>query len=104
MRATWRNSSTDVIAVCLRAAVDGPYFRDAEFGTLMALTRGEMAQVAADWPDVSRVRDAEAGVTNVLNHLLSYPHGHKLPMWEEDINDALTWWRSRSTRTGRRPS
>ncbi|MFI6316277.1 hypothetical protein ACIBG8_02095 [Nonomuraea sp. NPDC050556] len=81
-----------LIQKCLDAAVSGPYFEEWEFETLIGYTRDEIAA----WPDV----DAHDAVNNVLNMLLIYPHGHRLPAPGEEIAMALTRWRGEDTFDG----
>ena len=65
-----------LIGDCLRAAADGPFFKDWEFATLFGVERAEMKRIAEEWPKVDAddaiVSDA---VQNSLNNLLGYPHG-----------------------------
>ncbi|MEV7358070.1 hypothetical protein [Kitasatospora sp. NPDC091276] len=65
-----------IIEQCLDAAVNGPFFEDWEFHTLMGVTRDEIAAVAASWPSPPTAPDGEDDVVHsVLNNLLGYPHG-----------------------------
>jgi hypothetical protein len=67
-----------IVGQCLRAAVEGPFFPDWEFQTLIGVSREEIQRLALSWPS----RDADdAGTTNavvgVLNNLIGYPHGEE---------------------------
>ena len=64
-----------IVAECLAAAVDGPFFPDWEFQTLFGLTRDEVGHVRSEWPDVTNPDDAFIAVNNSLNNLIGYPHG-----------------------------
>ena len=73
-----------IIGECLRAAAEGPFFRDEgaddpywEFHSLFGLEREELAQIAVAWPNVEG-QDESVGlaVNNCLNNLLGYPHCH----------------------------
>ena len=72
----------DVIRRALAAAASGPYFPDWEFSTLMGMSRDEVAQVLATWPETAVLtsldrdpdRVQEIAVHAVLNNLLGYPH------------------------------
>lgn len=71
--------SDDEIALvreCLRAAVEGPFFPEWEFETLIGVDRVIVARVYTTWPDIS-VEPAEfsCAVLGSLNNLLRYPHG-----------------------------
>ena len=77
-------NDVDIIRRCLGATVDGPMFPDWEFYTLFGLTRDEIRDVLATWPDLPKVipdgYDTAASVrtvaiTNALANLLGYPHG-----------------------------
>jgi len=64
-------------------AVTGPYFPDWEFSTLIGLSREEVAEVLAAWPEATvttssesdPARVQESAVHGVLVDLLGYPHG-----------------------------
>ena len=68
-----------VIAKCLAAAVEGPFFPDWEFETLIGASRAEVLRGAtADPPTMAHI------AISVINNLLGYPHGR------EDTLEALT--------------
>src|SRR4051794_21444665 len=62
----------DTILRCLRAAVDGPFFGDADFRTLMGVDRKELGAIAERWPAFDE--ETAFAVHNVLGNLLWYPH------------------------------
>jgi len=72
-----------VIRRCLSVAVNGPYFPDWEFQTLMGVDRDEVEEVLDAWPEAVATSAWESdpfrlqviAVGNVLNNLLGYPHG-----------------------------
>jgi hypothetical protein len=66
----------DLVKQCLRAAVDGPYFPDWEFGTLIGATRDEIREIIASWPEVPK--DKLYLVRSVLGNLQGYPHGEEV--------------------------
>jgi hypothetical protein len=74
-----------IIKECLQAAVNGPFFPDWEFHTLMGFTREEIAAIAAAWPDSTEPDEQDDAVNNVLNMLLGYPHGYE-SRWHEYSN------------------
>jgi hypothetical protein len=77
-RAVARLSSSqlDLVAVCFRAIVDGPYITsDDEFHALMGAWRHEVTMVAEAWPrPVDGDVDTFTIVNNTLFSLLSFPH------------------------------
>lgn len=100
-----------VIGECLVAAVEGPFFPDCEFETLIALARDEVAGIARCWPDVD-VDDSRIGlaINNVMNWLRAYPH-QQYDRWSEYISvtpDEMSKiyhkWRALSGREDNRPS
>jgi hypothetical protein len=98
-------SDAELIRACLAAAVDGPFFPESEFATLMGLSRPEVAAVLSAWPETSDPATQELAVNNVLNNLLGYPHG-ELEAWAERIpaspaEVAALFSRLRSDDTGR---
>jgi hypothetical protein len=96
----------DVIQRCLQAAVDGPFFDDAELSTLFGLDRAAVAAVLDAWPAVTDDRDRAVG--NALDNLLGYPHGHHGPDFEQlvgvseaEVRAAFDRWRQRGSEGGR---
>ena len=88
----------DVLGACVRSAVNGPYFPDWEFHTLMGLSREEMAQVAHSWPALpssapsgysSASEMQQTAIANSANWLLGYPHGFSRERLEEDVGYSL---------------
>ncbi len=64
----------ETIRQCLAAAVNGPFFPESEFQTLIGLGRDEIAEVVRQWPAGMETERADLAVNNVLNNLLGYPH------------------------------
>src|SRR6185369_11446825 len=80
-----------IIALCLRAAVDGPFFPDGEFHSLFGMTRVEVLSVADRFPDVDEFDDEPGSnedtwlaINNCLLNLLGYPRGNER-VWEQWI-------------------
>jgi len=72
------SADLDVIRDCLRAAVDGPFFPDWEFATIMSVERHEMRKVLETWPQQTVDDDTFVCATiHALNNLLGYPHRMK---------------------------
>jgi hypothetical protein len=65
----------EVVGLALIAVLDGAFFPDWEFETLLGLTRSEMGGVVAGWPGNLRDPITEAAVFNALANLQGYPHG-----------------------------
>jgi hypothetical protein len=90
-----------VIREALAAAIDGPFFPEEEFVTLMGLTRDQMRQVLTNWPN-DRSEDVGRGVNNVLLHLGHQHDRHESERaWPEyssatprELRDALNHWRT----------
>ncbi|MFF4987377.1 hypothetical protein ACFY19_09315 [Streptosporangium saharense] len=87
MSAVERMSPEDlqIIKECLDAAVNGPFFPDWEFPTLMGFTREEIAAIAVAWPFSSEPDEQKSAVNNVLNMLLGYPHD-RASRWHEYLD------------------
>ena len=93
------NRDSEIIKNCLDAAVQGPFFPDWEFSTLMGFGRDEIRAIAESWPDTESPEDQDDAVNNVLNMLLGYPH-QKWSVWEQfstaeprEIAEVLARWR-----------
>jgi hypothetical protein len=90
----------DTIRAALGAAVRGPYFPDWEFGTLIGLTRPEVADLLATWPETTDPDAQDLAVNNVLLNLLAYPHGEDealsrdVEVSGEELRAILEHWRS----------
>jgi hypothetical protein len=93
-----------VVGQCLVAAVEGPFFPEEEFHTLIGLTRTEVERVAESWPDGSAPLEQDRAVKNVLANLLGYPHG-EWDAWRdyvavapEEVGSILARWRGEPER------
>ena len=96
----------DLIRLALQAAIDGPYFPDWEFHTLIALSRSDVVQILTEWPEATVTTPWESdpalvqgiAVINVLNNLLGYPHGQwtelgtRLGTDEHEVRAVLERW------------
>jgi len=83
----------------LRAALEGPFFDEWEFTTIMGFTRSDLRGVAASWRESLLADTTDLVVTNVLVNLLGYPHGRP-DAWAEysradfgQLADLLAKWR-----------
>jgi hypothetical protein len=106
----------DVIAGCLKAAAQGPFFPEWEFHTLFGLTRDEVAEVSHAWPSEplrttpgyeSPADFQRAAIRNAMNNLLGYPHGlHGVTFFREvgfeeaQVADVFARWRAEVTPDG----
>ncbi len=89
-----------LVGLCLHAVVDGPFISsDAEFQTVMGVTRKEVAAVAASWPDPAGAPLTFVAVNGTLNNLLGYPHERWPALYERigvdsrPVVAALAQWR-----------
>ncbi len=76
----WRSAMSPedlaTLGRCLWAAVEGPFFEEWEFQTLIGVERQELARLTRAWPEPERSFEESAGlVSGVLANLLGYPHG-----------------------------
>lgn len=82
------------------AAVRGAYFPEWEFGTIMGMTRSEMAEVLASWPATDDPDTQDLAVNNALLNLLTYPHREEeglardVPVSRQELGAILERWRS----------
>ena len=76
----------EIIRQCLRAAVEGPFFPEWEFHSLIGLEREEVRGILREWPRPSAPNsDVQLAVNNAMNNLLGYPHG-EWEVWGEWIS------------------
>jgi hypothetical protein len=104
----------DVIRLCLKAAVEGPFFDDdEEFHTIFGLNRDDVRAILAAWPSeptfapggYQSATDARfVAVNNAMNNLLGYPHGHhgeaferRAGVSEAEVAATLRRWRQDAT-------
>jgi hypothetical protein len=67
-----------LVAACLLASDEGPFFPDWEFQTLFGVERGQLRKVRMRWPDVSLTeKTVYLSVMNSVANLLGYPHGEE---------------------------
>lgn len=86
------NEEREIVAACLRAAAEGPFFPDCEFSTIFGITRAEVKAVADHYPTVDEDDDEATGdddswiaINNSFVNLLGYPHGQEKD-WRSWIN------------------
>lgn len=75
----------EIARQCLRAAVEGPFFPEWEFQTLIGWTRKEVQMLTQAWSSPSETSEELVDVIiAVLNNLVGYPHGQEV-RWSEFI-------------------
>ena len=97
----------ELIAKCLKAAVDGPYLSDDdEFEAIMGIDRAQARATLEAWPEPAAHGQTDLVVNNALNNLLGYPHkqwralSRELGAGEDDVAHALMRWRGEDHRAG----
>ena len=70
------SAEIDTVRDALRATVEGTFFPDWEFQTLIGVDRATVKEVHAAWPrrTVDQA-DFSCAVINSMNNLVGYPHG-----------------------------
>ena len=64
----------DLIGAALHAAANGPFFPDWEFQTLIGVTRSQLKEIGALWPQNEADPLAERAIRSTLANLCGYPH------------------------------
>lgn len=67
----------DIVGQCLWAAVEGPFFPDWEFQTLMGVSREDVRALARKWQSGGCGDEDADTIVNVLNNIVGYPHGEE---------------------------
>lgn len=69
-------SEVNTVRCCLRAAVEGPFFPDWEFETLIGVDRQVVREVLSEWPLRTVSQDEfVCAVLGSMSNLIGYPHG-----------------------------
>jgi hypothetical protein len=80
------NEDRRIIAECLAASVEGPFFSEWEFSSLFGMDRRDVVRVKMRWPNVDNVDEKVAlAVNNALGNLVGYPHGEE-KQWSQFIS------------------
>jgi len=100
------SSEVAIVGECLRAAAYGPFFPDAEFGTLLGLSRQEVQEISDRFPnldeadnDSGELSDASLAINNAFANLIGYPHGVRqrwsqyISVSPDDLKALLYKWR-----------
>ena len=79
--ASLTDDEIDLARRCLTAALEGPYFPDWEFSTLIGANKHEARSIASRWPEVQTQEELTI-VNNVVVNLWGYPHGSMASLCE----------------------
>ena len=68
-----------IIYKVLKASVDGPFFPEWEFHTLIGIERGELLRLLDNWPKFTQADESALllAINNCFANLLGYPHGQQ---------------------------
>jgi hypothetical protein len=84
-----KNLTTDeikVIGECIRASLNGPFFKSENLHTLFGLWDSEVEEIVRAWPNVVEDQEnTQLAINNALNMLLMYPH-RCWNVWSEYIS------------------
>ena len=93
---TLSSSEIEIVRRSLQATVEGSFFPDWEFETLVGVDRETVREVYAAWPDQTIGReDFGCAVVGAMNNLVGYPHGKEgelmtyVPEGRAAISEAL---------------
>ncbi len=88
-----------VVYDCLRAATEGPFFAEREFGALFGMARAEVGSVMRAWPRVDRSDETVSlAISNAIANLLRQTHvlpeerRRWVPASDEEIVAILGKW------------
>lgn len=64
-----------LVLECLKAAFEGPFFPDCEFGTINGGERSDVENIINRWDSIDNIEGkTEWIINNILNNFLGYPH------------------------------
>jgi hypothetical protein len=76
-----------VVRECLRAVVEGPFFLDWEFKTLLGLDREDVRHDLLSWPTLDETDESTVlAINNSMNNLLGYPLREDEKAWPNFIS------------------
>lgn len=75
---SWRDDlqadEVQLVAACLLAAAEGPFFPESEFRTVFGFRRAEIRAYAKTWPSSDDEHEEFLAINNTMNNLIGYPH------------------------------
>lgn len=75
----------DFLRRSLKATIEGPFFDEWEFETLIGFTRDEVAEIEKEWDNIDfEEPDVRDMIKSVIGNLAGYPHSQK-----KDLEDFL---------------
>ncbi len=90
------SSEIEIVRRSLQATVEGSFFADWEFDTLIGVDRDTVREVYVSWPDQTiGQEDFGCAVVGAMNNLVGYPHGKEgelmtyVPEGRAGISEAL---------------
>jgi hypothetical protein len=92
LAATLSPDQIETVRRALKATVEGSFFPDWEFETLIGVDRDTVRQVYEAWPRQTVERDEiSCAVIGSMNNLLGYPHGKEgeLALYVPEGRDAI---------------
>ena len=82
-----------IVKECLKASLDGPFFPDWEYETLIGAKKSEIEKIIQGLPNIHENKyDITQVICSCLGNLIGYPHGRE-DEWEKYVsanyNDVL---------------
>ncbi len=89
MHIKFNDKEKKIIKECLNATVNGPFFPDWEFHTLLGFERLYVKDIFENWSEMSELKESANDIILVIKvsigNLLSYPHGNE-DVWSDYIS------------------
>jgi hypothetical protein len=77
----------NIILQCFNAAIEGPFFPEWEFHTLMGFTRKEINLIYLNFKEKHIIdENFKIALSNLLGNLLYYPHNQSQKIWDKYIH------------------
>ena len=85
------DNEISIIEKCLKVSVEGDYFDDNEFSTIIGLSRDEINNIYNTWPKINGDdKETFEAIKSCMLNLRGYPHGKKDILYKDLDTDKIS--------------